>query len=144
MGTTRPKMRKREIRRRAREIWQQATCDLGPEEDALRAARVRNLCPCEFAWPVPLWSVIQAACADPSPLVRMEALHVIEDADTLGFSDSRGLGPLHEAAQNDPDAGVRRWAKDVLRVAPGLRKLKNERTRKHCWEKPQFNREAAD
>lgn len=106
-----------------REVWEQTFGDLDPANDALRAVRVRELCPCEHRWSVPLWDIIFAACEDPSPLVRKEALHVIEDAAAHGFPDSRGMGLLC-AARHDPDSGVRGFADEALRLLPRLKQIK--------------------
>lgn len=89
--------------------------DLKPDQEALRAARVRGLCPCEFVWNVPLWELVIAACADPSPLVRMEALHVIEDAWEHGLPTGRALRHLYQA-QTDEDAAVRARAHELVHM----------------------------
>jgi hypothetical protein len=120
------KMRRRERKQRIREVWQQTFADLDPANDAARADRVRELCPCEHRWDVPLWDIILAACDDPSPIVRMEALHVIEDAASFGFPDSRGMGLLC-AARRDPDARVRRFAEEAVRLLPRLRQIRKKR-----------------
>jgi hypothetical protein len=120
------KLRRRERKRRVREVWKQTFGDLDPANDAARADRVRSLCPCEYRWSVPLWEIIFAACEDPSPIVRAEALHVIEDSASHGFPDSRGMGRLC-AARKDPDAGVRRFAEEALRLLPHLREMRKRR-----------------
>jgi hypothetical protein len=77
---------------------------------------------------VPLWDIILAACEDPSPLVRKEALHVSEDSAAHGFPDSRGMGLLC-AARHDPDPGVRGFAGEALRLLPRFKQMKKaERT----------------
>jgi hypothetical protein len=93
--------------------------DLAQQDDAARSANVRALCPCEGKWDVSLWKVIHAACNDESPLVRMEALHVIEDAYRDGFSSGRGM-TIFFAARNDPAPDVRRFVEDNLRVLPSV------------------------
>src|SRR4051794_27366537 len=122
MATETPRMRRRERKQRVREVWEKTFGDLDPADAARRADRVRELCPCEQRWSVPLWEIIFAACQDPSPEVRYEALHVIEDAAGHGFPDSRGLGQL-AAARSDPDPGVRRFAQRALRLLPRIKQI---------------------
>jgi hypothetical protein len=130
MGIPRAKLRRREQKRRVREVWERTFGDLGPEDEAARADRVRGLCPCEHPWSVPLWEIIFAACEDPSPIVRYEALHVIEDAAELGFPTAHGMRLLC-AARNDPDPGIRRFAEHALRLLPRLKRMrKQERQRR--------------
>jgi len=106
-------MKRREEKAKVRKIWQQTFADLDSDDEAARAARVRDLCPCEFTWSVPLWDIIFAACEDPSPLVRVEALHVIQDAHEHGVSTAGGMALLY-AARRDPAPEVRRFVNDVL------------------------------
>src|ERR1051326_8184357 len=108
------RIRKRELRRKVEAVRQEAFGDLEPDEDGLRAARLRDLCPCEHPWSIPLWDLIFEGCADPSPLVRKEALHVIQDSRELGILAPRGLKLLY-AARHDPDPEVRRYADDLIR-----------------------------
>src|SRR5438094_2409763 len=126
MSMERSKLKRRERKRRVREVWEQTFGDLDPAADAARADRVRSLCPCEYRWSVPLWEIIFAACADPSPIVRVEALHVIEDSASHGFPDSRGMGLL-AAARKDPDSGVRHFAEEALRLLPHPREMRKRR-----------------
>lgn len=130
-----PRMKRRERKQRVREVWEQTFGDLDPANDALRAIRVRELCPCEHRWTLPLWDIIFAACQDPSPLVREEALHVIEDSAAHGFPDSRGMGLL-AAARSDPDPGVRRFAEDALRLLPRFKQMEKERHRRRARPAP--------
>ena len=118
------RIRRREQKERVRAIWQQTFGDLDPQQDGLRATRMRDLCPCEHVWEaeVPLWDIIFAACEDPSPLVRMEALHVIEDAWAHGVPTRHGMRLIYAAARKDPDEAVRRRARDLIENAiPGQR-----------------------
>jgi hypothetical protein len=98
--------------------------NLDPADEMTRAARVRSLCPCEHIWTVPLWDIIFAACEDPSPLVRQEALHVIEDAHLHGVSTAGGMGLLH-AARRDPAPEVRSFVHSTLKQWPKLQRHKN-------------------
>jgi hypothetical protein len=135
MSTQPPRMKRRERKQRVREVWEQTFGDLDPAKDALRAIRVGELCPCEHRWTLPLWEIIFAACQDPSPLVRQEALHVIEDAEGHGFPDSRGMGLL-AAARSDPDPGVRRFAEEALRLLPRIKQMEKERHRRRTRDAP--------
>ena len=119
-------MKRREQKARIREIWQQTFADIDADDEAARAARVRDLCPCEFTWSVPLWDIIFAACEDPSPLVRVEALHVIQDAHEHGVSTAGGMALLH-AARRDSAPQVRRFAADVLSQRSQLQHPRNRK-----------------
>jgi hypothetical protein len=135
MATDSVPTRRRDRKQRVREIWEQTFGDLDPNADGLRADRVRALCPCEHRWSVPLWEIIFAACEDPSPIVRYEALHVIEDSAAHGFPDSRGMGLL-AAARRDPDPGVRRFAEEALRLLPRIKQIHKQRDRRHVKSAP--------
>jgi hypothetical protein len=119
-------MKRREEKAKVREVWQQMFAGIDPDDDAARASRVRDLCPCEFKWSVPLWDIIFAACDDPSPLVRVEALHVIEDAQREGFATAGGMARLY-AAQRDPAPQVRRFVNDVLAQRPRVIQHQNRK-----------------
>src|SRR5262249_3870697 len=109
-------LRKRELKQRVREVRQETFGDIAPDEEAMRAARLRELCPCEHQWSIPLWDLIFEACADPSPLGRMEAVHVLQDSRELGILPPRGLKYLY-AARRDASPQVRRYAEDLIRQA---------------------------
>jgi hypothetical protein len=133
MGAEPQRLRRRERRQKIREIWEATFADLDPADEAVRAARVRELCPCEHAWSVPLWQIVFEACADPSPLVRLEALHVIEDAYALGLPDARGMTLLC-AARSDPAPEVRRFAARAVRLLPEARKQRRRARARRTWE----------
>jgi hypothetical protein len=61
-----------------------------------------------------LWDIISEAYADPSPLVRREALHVIEDAWDHGVDTRRAMRLLY-AGQADPDPSVAAYARELVR-----------------------------
>lgn len=105
------------LRNIRREIFQGPAAD----DDTVRAVRVRALCPCQYEWTVSLWKIVFDACQDDSPLVRAEALHVIEDAESKGFDVGRGKR-IFFAALNDPAPEVRRFVADVLRFREEARK----------------------
>jgi hypothetical protein len=117
-------MARRQQKQKIRAIREELFGNLDPTDDMTRAARVRSLCPCEHIWTVPLWDIIFAACEDPSPLVREEALHVIEDAHLHGFSTAGGMGLLH-AARRDPAPEVRTFVHSTLKQWPKLQRHKN-------------------
>jgi hypothetical protein len=127
MGATKTRLKRREVKAKVRAVWSETFADLDPADEARRAARVRELCPCEHAWEVPLWDIIFAACEDPSPLVRLEALHVIEDAHTRGFPTAHGMRLLF-AARDDPAPEVRRFVAEVVRLLPKLRQVRQQRS----------------
>ncbi|MBI3831383.1 MAG: hypothetical protein HY291_17830 [Planctomycetes bacterium] len=113
-------MSKRATKTRVREIWRRMFEDIPEDDGALQAARVRTLCPCQSEWEVPLWDIVFAACQDPCHLVRIEALHVIEDAFTGGHLKNRQGMHLLFKARNDPHPEVRRFVEDTLSVQPKL------------------------
>ena len=113
--------RRRELKARVQDMGRMV---FEAKDDGRRAGLVRSLCPCEYIWTMPLWDIIFAACKDPSPQVRIQALHVIEDAYTSGMPDVRGIKLIFEARQ-DPDTEVRSFAKDVIRVLPKLRAIRS-------------------
>jgi hypothetical protein len=77
--------------------------DLASPDERCRALAVRALCPCESNWPRAAYEWILAACDDPSPEVRLQALHVLED--TPSPPDPRLMRTLR-LARNDPDPRV--------------------------------------
>jgi hypothetical protein len=89
-----------------------------------RAHAVRSLCPCRGPWPDSVWRHVAAACEDPSPLVRLEALHVLQDAP--GVPHPAAFRLLREACQ-DPDQGVAGAAARYLRQLR-LRELRKQKT----------------
>jgi hypothetical protein len=89
------------VARRAR--YEVILRDLESPDERVRALAVRALCPCEFDWPRSAWEHIFAACEDLSPRVRLEALHVLEDAPTP--PDPRLMRALRQA-RSDPDPRV--------------------------------------
>jgi hypothetical protein len=129
MGASKTRLKRREVKAKVRAVWGETFAGLAPGDEAQRAARVRDLCPCEHTWEVPLWDIIFAACEDPSPLVRLEALHVIEDAHTRGFPTAHGMRLLF-AAIDDPAPEVRRFVADVTRRLPKLRQARQQRPRR--------------
>ena len=113
----RAKTRKR--RERLGELLAQAAAP----DDRERARAVRSLCPCRGPWPDTIWQHIAAACEDPSPLVRLEALHVLQDTH----------GPPHPSAyrllrtaSSDPDPRV------AAAAAAYLRQFRLRELRKNC------------
>lgn len=108
-------MRRRERKALVQKIVQEAFAGMDANNDAARAEAVRSLCPCREPWGISLWDFIFAACQDPSPLVRMEALHVIEDAINLSVPNARGRWLIWKATR-DTDPEVRRFAKEKVKV----------------------------
>src|SRR5437763_1772861 len=84
----------------------------GSPDERERAQTVRSLCPCRGPWPDSVWHHVAAACEDPSPLVRLQALHVLED--THGTPHPNAYRLLRTALQ-DPDPRVARAADASLR-----------------------------
>src|SRR5262249_55304203 len=95
-------------RRRAEAVarrghYEAILADLCSDDEYARAQAVRALCPCKAEWPRSAWEQILAACADPSPRVRLEAPHVLEDPPTP--PDPRLMRALRHA-RDDPDPRV--------------------------------------
>jgi hypothetical protein len=123
-----PRLRRRETKQRVRALYQRFFGDLDPAADALRAIRVRDLCPCEFPWDeVSLWQIIYEACDDPSPLVRKEALHVIVDAWERGMPIGRGMRYVLRA-QNDPFSQVREYARELVQDSMPKQRVSRKKT----------------
>ena len=109
----------RQRRERLGELLMQASSD----DERERARAVRSLCPCRGPWPDTIWQHIAAACEDPSPLVRLEALHVLQD--THGVPHPSAFRLLR-AASSDPDPRVATAAAAHLRQLH-LREHRKER-----------------
>jgi len=91
---------------------EQLLAEVGSPDERSRAQAVRSLCPCRGPWPDSVWQHIAAACQDPSPIVRLQALHVLED--THGRPHPNAYRLLRKACQ-DPDPRVARSAADYIR-----------------------------
>ena len=128
-------MTRRERKQQVDRVLQAAFAGIDLSDDAARAEAVRNLCPCRGAWTVSLWDFILAACQDPSPYVRKEALHVIKDA-TQRVAHVPGRRFLWQATK-DPDPEVRRFAEEEVRKLQGGSKksLKKWKTRRRLAKK---------
>ena len=63
---------------------QQILCELDSPDAGTRAAAVRQLCPCRTAWDVPVQRYVAAMMDDPSPSVRHEAHHVLDEDSGWG------------------------------------------------------------
>jgi hypothetical protein len=70
--------------------------------------------------------IVFAACKDPSPLVRLQALHVIEDNDALSLPVARGMALICEA-RRDQAPEVRRFAEEAVCLLPKLREVRKKR-----------------
>ena len=123
-------MTKQERKLQVEQILQEAFDGIDPNDDTARAEAVRNLCPCRGEWSVSLWEFIFATCKDPSPAVRKEALHVIEDAISSSVPNAHGRRFLWQATK-DPDPEVRSFAEEHIKKLhggskKGLKKLKTK------------------
>lgn len=63
---------------------QQLLCELQSPDEGTRAAAVRQLCPCRTAWDVPVQRYVSEMMNDPSPSVRHEAHHVLDEDSGWG------------------------------------------------------------
>ena len=104
-------------------LLQQLLTEVASEDERERARAVRALCPCRGPWPDSIWRHVAAACEDASPLVRLQALHVLEDTDGTPHPNAYRL--LRQACQ-DPDARVARAAANYLRQFR-LRELRKQK-----------------
>ena len=59
-------------------------CDLQSADAGTRAEAVRTLCPCRTAWDVPVQRYVAAMRDDPSPSVRHEVHHVLDEDSGWG------------------------------------------------------------
>lgn len=110
------------VRQRRECLGELLTQAASPDERE-RARAVRSLCPCRGPWPDSIWQQIAAACEDSSPLVRLQALHVLEDTHGAPHPNSYRL---LRAASSDPDARVASAAAGHLRQLR-LRELRKNR-----------------
>ena len=107
-------MTRRERKLQIQQVLQKEFAGVDPNDEAAWAEAIRNLCPCRGEpWSVSLWEFIFAACRDPSPDVRMEALHVIEDSLSHSVPNAHGRRFLIQATK-DPDSMVRHFAEEVV------------------------------
>lgn len=89
--------------------------DLRSPDEHARAEAVRKLCPCRTAWDVPVQRYLCAMMDDPSPSVRHEVRHVMDEDSKWGkkFEQKR----IQAAAENaeldafDPDSRSLGWYK---------------------------------
>jgi hypothetical protein len=63
---------------------QRLLCDMQSPDAGTRAAAVRSLCPCRTAWDVPVQRYVADMMNDPSPSVRHEAHHVLDEDSGWG------------------------------------------------------------
>jgi len=80
-------------------------------DEGTRAEAVRALCPCRGPWPQSVRQEIIAACDVPSPRVRLEALHVLEDSP---WPPHPHVYRLLRRACDDPDPRVAERARGHL------------------------------
>jgi hypothetical protein len=69
--------------------------------DGTRAEAVRTLCPCRTQWDVPVQRYVAAMRDDPSPSVRHEVHHVLDEDS--GWGKRLAHRKLHEAPATDDD-----------------------------------------
>jgi hypothetical protein len=65
-------------------VLQGILCDLESPDAGTRAAAVRQLCPCRTAFDVPVQRYVAAMRDDPSPTVRHEVHHVLDEDSGWG------------------------------------------------------------
>jgi hypothetical protein len=65
-------------------VLQEILNDLQSPEGEVRAAAVRQLCPCRTAWDIPVQRYIAAMQDDPSSSVRHEVQHVLHEDSHWG------------------------------------------------------------
>ena len=111
--------------RERKERLDELLAQVGSPDERERAEAVRSLCPCRGPWPDSVWQHVAAACEDPSPLVRLQALHVLED--THG-APHPGAYRLLRKALDDPDPRVARAADAYIRQFR-LRELHDDQRR---------------
>ena len=128
-------MTRRERKALAQKVFDEAFDDIDINDDVARALAVRSLCPCRGEqWRENLWGFIFAMCDDPSPLVRVEALHVIEDAIAHSAPNAHGKWFLWRATK-DEDPLVRRFAKGHLKRIPNKRSETPLKRNKHSGKR---------
>jgi hypothetical protein len=88
-------------------ILQQILCALESPDAGTRAAAVRELCPCRTAFDVPVQRYIAAMQDDPSPTVRHEVHHVLDEDSGWGrrLQQRRVKAAIEATEANDDDPG---------------------------------------
>jgi hypothetical protein len=86
---------------------QQLLGELQSADAGTRAAAVRELCPCRTAWDVPVQRYVAEMMNDPSPSVRHEAHHVLDEDSGWGkrLAAKRFVADMKEAEANGPEPG---------------------------------------
>ncbi len=84
-------------------LLQQILCDLQSPDAGTRAEAVRTLCPCRTAWDVPVQRYVVEMMNDPSPSVRHEAHHVLDEDS--GWGKRIAAKRLHAALKAEPEEG---------------------------------------
>jgi hypothetical protein len=86
---------------------QQLLCELASPDAGTRAAAVRELCPCRTAWDVPVQRYVAAMMDDPSPSVRHEAHHVLDEDSGWGkrLAARRLIADLKGSPTNGEEPG---------------------------------------
>src|SRR4051812_17958953 len=96
----------------------------GSQDERERARAVRSLCPCRGPWPDSVWRHVAAACEDPSLVVRLQALHVLEDTDGTPHPNAYRL--LRKACQDSEPLVARRAAEYIRQFR--LREIRKQKT----------------
>lgn len=81
-------------------VLQRILCDLESSDAGTRAEAVRQLCPCRTAFDVPVQRYVAAMQDDPSPTVRHEVHHVLDEDSGWGrrLEQRRAIAALEEDA----------------------------------------------
>lgn len=110
-------------------VLQEILDELQSPVEHVRAEAVRRLCPCRTAWDVPVQRYLSAMRDDPSPSVRHEVHHVLDEDSRWGRKlEQKRLQALQETVGlevSDPGSGSLAW----------FRKRKPRRKRWHYQQK---------
>jgi len=86
-------------------LLQQILCDLESPDAGTRAEAVRLLCPCRTAFDVPVQRYVAAMQEDPSPTVRHEVHHVLDEDSRWGRRlEQKRVKAAIEASDSEADA----------------------------------------
>lgn len=88
-------------------VLQQILCDLESPDAGTRAEAVRQLCPCRTAFDVPVQRYVAAMQDDPSPSVRHEVHHVLDEDSGWGrrLEMRRAKAALEASLEADDSPG---------------------------------------
>ena len=95
--------------------------DLESPNPSARAAAVRRLCPCQTKWVVPVKQLVVEMSADPHPVVRQAAAHVLYGDSKWGNSREDRRHKITYRSHRPRTRGTTKYGLGITkRAIPGL------------------------